>query len=107
MSDAPILSLCHRCPFHAGGACTRSGRKIQAHKKALFCPHPEGPRFGASTPPPDWESVPHANVVQPAPLRGLGDVVARITPAVGIKPCGGCKKRQEALNRIVPFKRAD
>ena len=36
-------------------------------------------------------------------LRGLGDFVASITSAVGIKPCGGCKKRQEALNKLVPF----
>jgi hypothetical protein len=29
---------------------------------------------------------------------GLGDVVAAVTKAVGIKPCGGCKERQAALN---------
>jgi hypothetical protein len=34
---------------------------------------------------------------------GLGDVVASATSAVGIKPCGGCKQRQEALNKLVPF----
>jgi hypothetical protein len=37
------------------------------------------------------------------PLRGLGDVVANVTSAVGIKPCGGCKQRQEKLNQLVPF----
>ena len=37
-------------------------------------------------------------------MRGLGDAIARATTAVGIRPCGGCKKRQEALNRLVPFK---
>ena len=36
-------------------------------------------------------------------IRGLGDVVAAATAAVGIKPCGGCKKRQELLNDLVPF----
>jgi hypothetical protein len=36
-------------------------------------------------------------------LRGLGDVVAAVTSAVGIRPCGGCKKRQESLNKLVPF----
>jgi hypothetical protein len=38
-------------------------------------------------------------------LRGLGDVVAKVAAAVGIKPTKGCgcKKRQEALNRLVPF----
>lgn len=38
------------------------------------------------------------------PMRGLGDVIAAVTSAVGIKPCGGCKQRQETLNKIVPFK---
>jgi hypothetical protein len=36
-------------------------------------------------------------------IRGLGDVIAAATAAVGIKPCGGCKKRQELLNDLVPF----
>ena len=35
--------------------------------------------------------------------RGLGDVIARATSAMGIKPCSGCKQRQEALNKIIPF----
>ncbi|MFJ7068717.1 hypothetical protein [Streptomyces sp. NPDC101115] len=30
---------------------------------------------------------------------GLGDAVARATKAVGIRPCGGCGRRAEALNR--------
>lgn len=37
------------------------------------------------------------------PSRGAGDVVHNVAAAVGIKPCGGCKKRQAALNRVVPF----
>jgi len=36
------------------------------------------------------------------PARGLGDVVANVTHAVGIRPCGGCQKRREALNQILP-----
>ena len=35
--------------------------------------------------------------------RGLGDTIAKMTSAVGIKPCGGCKKRQAALNKLVPY----
>ncbi len=31
---------------------------------------------------------------------GLGDRVADMLKSVGIKPCEGCKKRQEALNAI-------
>jgi hypothetical protein len=33
---------------------------------------------------------------------GIGDVVAAATTAVGVKPCGGCKKRQAALNKATP-----
>lgn len=36
-------------------------------------------------------------------IRGLGDVIAAATSAVGIQPCAGCKQRQEALNKLVPF----
>jgi hypothetical protein len=44
----------------------------------------------------------------PVPFRmeqsvGLGDVVKRVTTAVGIKPCGGCQRRAEALNQAVTF----
>lgn len=35
-------------------------------------------------------------------MRGLGDVVAAITKAVGIKPCPPCERRREALNKAVP-----
>jgi hypothetical protein len=38
-----------------------------------------------------------------APSRGLGDTIAKVTRALGIKECGGCKKRKEALNRLVPY----
>lgn len=34
---------------------------------------------------------------EPAQL-GLGDVIAKVTTVIGIKPCEGCKQRQEALN---------
>jgi predicted NodU family carbamoyl transferase len=34
---------------------------------------------------------------------GLGDVIANITEAVGIKPCKGCKQRQAKLNALLPF----
>jgi hypothetical protein len=34
---------------------------------------------------------------------GLGDVIKRVTYAVGIKPCGGCEKRAATLNRWMHF----
>ena len=36
-------------------------------------------------------------------ITGLGDVVAAATKAIGIKPCGGCQQRREALNKLIPF----
>lgn len=35
---------------------------------------------------------------------GLGDAVEAVTKAIGIKPCGGCRKRAAALNRKVVFR---
>jgi hypothetical protein len=36
--------------------------------------------------------------------KGWGDTVKRVTTAVGIKPCGGCKKRAEAMNKRFPYR---
>ena len=39
------------------------------------------------------------------PARGLGDKVAKIIHGLtGIRPCGGCHKRRELLNRLWPSK---
>jgi len=38
----------------------------------------------------------------PPPPPGIGDAVAAATSAAGIKPCGACKRRQAALNRLTP-----
>lgn len=37
--------------------------------------------------------------------RGAGDMVARMTKAVGIQPCAPCEKRRQKLNRLLPFRR--
>jgi hypothetical protein len=37
---------------------------------------------------------------------GLGDIIKRATLAMGIKPCGGCEKRTETLNRWIRFSRS-
>ena len=36
--------------------------------------------------------------------RGLGDTVAKVTKAIGVKPCGRCQKRQQKLNEMFPYK---
>lgn len=50
------------------------------------------------------------NTIEPARphktrLRGIGDVIAVVVKAVGVKPCSGCKKRQSLANKIIPFKK--
>ncbi|NUS13917.1 MAG: hypothetical protein HOY69_21350 [Streptomyces sp.] len=54
--------------------------------------------------PPDPERTPH-RVRLPGFTGeddiGLGDAIGRATHAVGITPCGGCRKRARALNRRV------
>ena len=32
--------------------------------------------------------------------NGLGEKIAKVTKALHIKECGGCKKRREKLNRL-------
>jgi len=34
---------------------------------------------------------------------GLGDAIERVTSYIGIRPCGGCKRRAAALNRWMVF----
>jgi hypothetical protein len=76
--------------------CTLDGVRLVTHAVKGDCP--KGFHQPIAT------IAPRGNVVQASRPRGLGDVVARIASAVGIKRCGGCRKRQEALNRAVPFK---
>jgi hypothetical protein len=36
---------------------------------------------------------------------GLGDVIKKATYAMGIKPCKGCERRADTLNRWIRFTR--
>lgn len=36
-------------------------------------------------------------------LSGAGDVVKRVTSALGVRPCGGCERRAQMLNRWFPI----
>lgn len=51
----------------------------------------------------DPDNKPEDLALAPEPSKGLGDTVAKITTALGIKPCRPCKKRQEWLNKLVPY----
>ena len=39
--------------------------------------------------------------------KGLGDSIAKLTESVGIKPCVGCEKRKNILNKLFPFKQVN
>jgi hypothetical protein len=39
--------------------------------------------------------------------EGLGDSIAKLTEAIGIKPCVGCEKRKNILNKLFPFKQVN
>ena len=83
------------------------------HLQLRVCGNPEARAHGTTVPPNVCSICPHydgpsrpvlQSAAKPSAVwRGLGDVVAAATSAVGITPCGGCKERQEALNRLVPF----
>lgn len=36
--------------------------------------------------------------------KGLGDTIKKVTDKMGIKQCGGCKRRQALLNQYFPYK---
>lgn len=36
--------------------------------------------------------------------KGLGDTIKKVTDFLHIPQCGGCKKRQAALNKAFPYK---
>jgi hypothetical protein len=42
-------------------------------------------------------------MARPKKIKGLGDAIATVTDALGIEQCDGCKKRQDRLNRFLPF----
>lgn len=72
----------------AGGKSFDLCRTSQKHRSAYFKMEPESR---------------HTRVESPQPhVRGVGDLVAKVTSKVGIKPCGGCKKRQAVLNHYFP-----
>lgn len=45
-------------------------------------------------------SVPYSPGAPAGP--GVGTVIAKVTTAAGIKPCGGCKRRQAQLDKATP-----
>ena len=36
--------------------------------------------------------------------KGVGDTIKKVTDALRIPQCGACKRRQEKLNRLFPYR---
>jgi hypothetical protein len=83
--------------------CSLQNDKLAHANACASCPLPV-PRWGAFG---DCQDEP-----TPAPMRGLGDLVAKIADPIA-KTIGldkskcECAKRQEMLNQLVPFRRQD
>lgn len=43
------------------------------------------------------------NILLPQKSSGRGDSYAKMTSKLGIKPCGGCKKRRKSQNEKHPY----
>jgi hypothetical protein len=64
--------------------------------------------YPADTPPEDLPEPSEEYDVNSNPSRGLGDSAKKFIQKMGVKKqCGGCKKRQAMLNRLVPYKKKD
>jgi peroxiredoxin len=94
----------------------RGADRVLALALEVAGPEPETPAAGVSTPersghpgePPLPETPrPHHRVSLPRFFLkreiGLGDVIKRLTSAVGIRPCVGCERRAAVLNRWMVF----
>ena len=106
-----MIAICHRCEKrgYCMGACpcTVDDRDIIAHAKAGYCPHPDGPKYGAADKPDGWDALPIAVAGEPPPPpepfprekwpwsvriiarlkqngeQGIGDTLARLIAGVG------------------------
>ena len=38
-------------------------------------------------------------------IEGLGDIVKRLTNAVGVKTCSKCEERRKKMNKMFPIKK--
>lgn len=110
--ELPIVDCRSWYVTGAGAACRRdldvAGCAACSQRESREGNYRDPPVYGRATvrrPVPQPEPAEAPQEVVDGPVRGLGDVVARMTKAVGIKPCGPCQKRREALNRMVPFNR--
>lgn len=95
-----LPQLVHECKLDGQPHCKKcrqpkAGKFLRLRMMALRKTGVEGPDFECPLGKP-WRDE---------PSRGVGDTIAKATKAIGIKPCGGCRKRQELLNKVLPYKK--
>ena len=81
------------CGVKGGGCCT------------VWHTNPAHPI--CTVPQPTYDICNKCEIREPNGSKGLGDTVKKMIDKVTrgkVKPCGGCKKRQERLNKILPYK---
>jgi len=99
--DRPVRNFCQTWHCRSGAKCERC-RDLEGDRpwREMILRHFEVP--GGEV---DWE-CPHGVPWGYYPIRGLGDLVAKIIHVGSfgkIEPCDGCKERQAKLNELVPF----
>ena len=102
----------NKCGVKGGGCCTINRYKKPSYSVCLF-------GCNDNTNPPSNEekqelssqliSTKGSETVRPGyGSRGLGDTIKKAVDKLTggkIKQSGGCKKRQKALNKLLPYKR--
>jgi len=77
--------------------------KATAEKGRVIVASSHGPAINKETGRP-VDSFGAVAVAESSGSRGLGDTIAKITGAVGIKTCGKCEERRKKLNKIFPYR---
>ena len=104
----------HQCDCPLAGYCAKHGYAKTKREHEICQGIKVAPKQRASW-LRAWEEglLPNRNPEAPPivkPMRGVGDLAKRVIDygskvltGKPVKPCGGCKGRQGALNRVVPF----
>lgn len=98
--------MCEAC--YAGGDTAANMRKTAEKRRIDWRNEPCGWECGMN---PDRDTYTPISIEESIACNhwrtestGLGDTIAKITDALHIPKCGGCKKRQAKLNKLAPYK---
>ncbi len=81
--------------------------RVTSRPRTAKAPPGNGKGGGSNAPPDGPAETPAHRLRLPGFIAGdgagLGDVIARTTRYIGIRPCGGCARRAVTLNRWLTF----